>query len=530
MIKREHRYGSLVFDRDAIVRAALRAYVEGVVEGVARFSFPASADPGWTGDLKRGAFYNGDLEGNHDIVAWTEAGIVGLAYELGFGPIEQLGLSVDAVTRGPDDVRGALPGLPDELEPALVMASRMLGEGNHWERRAGVGFWLYGDRVAGTLFDDPTASGASQLAAWGVLRGGRLLPPIARSSHPHNRATVAEYARKDAPVHAVMDAVVDRALKGPTEFTTGEIETLLLPAPDQKALLDAQRSLQKVGITWPGSPDLPKPPSRPRGRDPFMPTPPATPPSVCPRRLGQLFFDRDAIVRAALRAYVENILAWLDPLERHPFAASFVPHWMGDLERGAFSNGDGRGSYEVVAWTETGVVGLAYELGFGPLEQLDLSASAVKGGPDDVRAALPLFPAELEPALVMAVDLLEIGAHGEKLAGVGFWLYGEHVAGRHFHDPGLNLAGVSRLIAWALLKEGRLRRWSDGVYVADLGPKKAAPIHALADAVTARALAGPTELTTDELETLLPTPPKPERLLDAQRMLQKVGITWPGSP
>jgi hypothetical protein len=40
----------------------------------------------------------------------------------------------------------------------------------------------------------------------------------------------------------------------------------------------------------------------------------------------------------------------------------------------------------------------------------------------------------------------------------------------------------------------------------------------------------PTELTTDELATLLPTPPEPERLLHAQRKLQKVGITWPGSP
>jgi hypothetical protein len=36
---------------------------------------------------------------------------------------------------------------------------------------------------------------------------------------------------------------------------------------------------------------------------------------------------------------------------------------VGDLKRGAFSNGDGRGSYEVVAWTEAGVVGLAYQLG-----------------------------------------------------------------------------------------------------------------------------------------------------------------------
>jgi hypothetical protein len=56
------------------------------------------------------------------------------------------------------------------------------------------------------------------------------------------------------------------------------------------------------------------------------------------------------------------------------------------------------------------------------------------------------------------------------------------------------------------------------------------PIQAIVDAVTGRALTGPTELLPDELATLLPTPPDPERLLGAQRMLQKVGITWPGSP
>lgn len=90
------------------------------------------------------------------------------------------------------------------------------------------------------------------------------------------------------------------------------------------------------------------------------------------------------------------------------------------------------------------------------------------------------------------------------------------------------MVGVPRLHAWGFLQEGRLRRWSEGVCVADLGPKTAAPIHALADAVTDRALAGPTELTADELATLLPTPPDPERLLGAQRLLQKVDITWPG--
>ncbi len=34
----------------------------------------------------------------------------------------------------------------------------------------------------------------------------------------------------------------------------------------------------------------------------------------------------------------------------------------------------------------------------------------------------------------------------------------------------------------------------------------------------------------DELATLLPEPPDPERRLAAQRRLEQVGITWPGSP
>jgi hypothetical protein len=79
-------------------------------------------------------------------LAWTESGVVGLAFEIGAGAIEQLALSPDAVTGGPDDVRGALPGLPDELEPALVRAAGMLGVGpEHGQLDAGVGFWLHGD-------------------------------------------------------------------------------------------------------------------------------------------------------------------------------------------------------------------------------------------------------------------------------------------------------------------------------------------------------------------------------------------------
>ncbi|MFT3768438.1 MAG: hypothetical protein QM820_23565 [Minicystis sp.] len=270
MIERNHRFGRLVFDRDAIVRAALRAYVEAIVANLPNsLSFAACNVPRWTGNLQRGAFYNGDGCGAYDVVAWTEAGVVGLAYELGFGPLEQLGLSVDAVTGGPDDVRGALPGLPDELEPALVMAVGMLGVGpEHGQRDAGVGFWLRGDHVAGTLFDDPTLLGVRRLAAWGLLHNGRLLPVC----DPRTATIAAERARTtDAPLHAIVDAVTDRRLAGPTELTTDEIATLIPKPPDPDRLLGAQRGLQKVGITWPGSPELPELP--PKGPNPFLPKP-----------------------------------------------------------------------------------------------------------------------------------------------------------------------------------------------------------------------------------------------------------------
>ena len=267
MIERKHRrYGNLVFDRDAIVRAALCAYFEGIFSNgpPRRLSFPACNDARWTGDLRRGAFYNSGGDADYNVVAWTEAGVVGLAYQLGFGPIEWLDLPVSAVTGGPDDVRGALPGLPTELEPALVLAAGMLEKGeNHGERQAGVGFWLHDDRVAGTLFEDPADAGASQLAMWGLLRGGRLLPTLALSRHPDNMAALAEAARRDAPIHALMDAVVDRRLRGPTELTPEELAMLV---PGSGRLLGAERMLQKAGITWPGSPEIPpeEPPTWPQ--------------------------------------------------------------------------------------------------------------------------------------------------------------------------------------------------------------------------------------------------------------------------
>jgi hypothetical protein len=245
---------------------------------------------------------------------------------------------------------------------------------------------------------------------------------------------------------------------------------------------------------------------------------------------GRLVFDRDAIVRAALRAYVETNLANLDPRKRHRFAVAFRAVWTGDLQRGAFNNDDACGDYEVVAWNEAGVVGLAYSLGCGPIEQLDLEIDAVTGGPDDVRGAVLGLPAELESAFVMAVGTLYTAKmhQGEKLAGVGFWLHGDKTGGSFFQFEDPTLAwGATRLAAWGLLQGDRLpRAHSRSVDKVRFAPE-AAPIHAIVDAVTARALVGPTELTRDEFATLCPMPPNPQHLLHTQQALQKVGITLP---
>ncbi len=268
MVTRVTPFGRLEFDRDAIVRAALRAHVEGLVAQLPNcLSFPAADDGGlWTGNLKQGMLANSDGCGNNDVLAWTEAGVVGLAYELGAGPIEQLGMTPETVTGGVDDVRGAVPGLPPELEPAFLMAagrlhkSAYLHNGEMYvERLGGVGFWLHGDRVGGLLFDDPSALGGNRLAAWGLLHNGRLLPlSCAPFYYPEPGHIVKDHARpQDLPLHALIDAVTDRALKGPTEFTTEELATICPTPPDPKRLLDAQRELQKVGITWPGSPEIP---------------------------------------------------------------------------------------------------------------------------------------------------------------------------------------------------------------------------------------------------------------------------------
>jgi hypothetical protein len=510
------------FDRDSIVRAALRAYIEASLYEVGRLSIPSCDNGRWEGDFECGAFLNADLVPSYNVVAWNEVGVVGLGFEAFRGPLEQFDLAMDAATNGPDDVRGAVPDLPEELESVFVRAVGLLDTNEEFDvKLASIGFWVLGERVGGTLFSATHhwTHGAVPLGAWGLLNGSRLLRTC--SDEIHNEPDKPE----EVPVHEVIDAVLDRMTKGPTELTPAELEILLRPAPDPKELLRTQRMLQQVGITWSGSPEIPVEPPEPRSRDTGYLNPPTT--SVHTRNPEyRTYLDRDSIIRAALRAYIESVFAKVDPLNRHPFAALFTPRWTGDLKQGAFRSTDESGSYEVLAWSEAGVVGLAYEKGYGPVEHLELPITDVKGSLDDVRIAVTEMPRDLEPTLVMAVGLLDIGAHGEKLASVGYWLHGELVGGslyEYYHQK-----GKDRLRAWGRLKKGQLRRWYQNSYVLDLGRTKAAPIQALVDALTERALVGPTELTADEIAILLPTPPDPEKWQTARQMLQLVGIAWAG--
>ena len=521
------RFGRVFFDRNTIVRAALRAYVETALHGIARYEFPAYDWVEWKGNLERGALSHVRNWDAYVVVAWTETGVVALAFD-GWGPIQHRTLPPDAVTGGPDDVRWALSGLPDALEPALVLATSTLGVGcDHGERSVGGGFWIHGDRMGGRLFEDPENCAAHWLIAWGLLHKGRLLPLCCEANFLRPGKVVVNHARpQDAPAHAIIDAVVDRRLKGLTEFTPAELETLLHPALDSNQVLGVQRTLQEIGITWPGSPNLGSWTPQ-RWLNSFTAQEYVGPPYLT-QYFGPILFNRNAIVRAALRAYVERILAPLDPLARHVLTACVVPKWTGNIQRGAFFNGDGCGNYDVVAWTDAGVVGLAYKRGAMPIEQ--------PGG------ALPGLPAELLPALESAAGLLDVGAHGEKLASIGFWLHGDRTGGTLFDDP--TLPGAGRLVAWGRLErivpwgtldetgKGRLPLSGDRDLAAlaiMLARTLAFPIHALIDAVTDRAIQGPTELLSDELATLFPTPIDPDERHRAQSMLEKAGVTWRSS-
>lgn len=259
MVTRVTPFGRLTFDRDAIVRAALRAHVEDAVAQLPNRLGIHSVDQGvWTGNLQRGTLYNDNGSGDYEVIAWIEGGVVGLAHELGWGPISQLGLTPETVTGGVEDVRGAVPGLPDELEPAFLMAAGKLETRAdvqngvfYRERMAGVGFWLHSDCVGGSFFVDRMANGADRLAAWGSLEGNRLPGVWCGQVQPFTPDPPLI-----VPIQAVIDAVTDRAWKGPTEFTPDELATICPTPPEPKRLEYARYRLQQVGVRWPGLPDV----------------------------------------------------------------------------------------------------------------------------------------------------------------------------------------------------------------------------------------------------------------------------------
>jgi len=249
-VARCHPLGYLVFNREAIIRAAFRAYVEVTLAYLdPRQCHPIPPDCGqtWTGDLQRGALA-GDMT-----VAWNEAGVVGIVFESRWRSSASLeSLPEGPVATNPDDVRSVVPDLPDELLPALEMACGLIDQRHHIET-ARVGFWLCGDRMGGTLFDTPIDEvWWWRLAKWGRIGRGRLLPAYSG----HTEKITEDTFRAYAPFLAVVDAVVDRRLRGPTELLPDELATLFPVPIDMDVLVIGQRELRKVGITWPGSSEM----------------------------------------------------------------------------------------------------------------------------------------------------------------------------------------------------------------------------------------------------------------------------------
>lgn len=263
--------GPLTFDRDALTAAALHAFIESALTRLdphRRLPFHGHAESTWDGDLQHGAVFLGNGQGDYQVLGWNPAGVVGFAFELGFGPQEEFGLEPDAITGGPDDVRHAVAGLPAALDSALVKASAQLltDDSRLGERLASVGFWVDANEVGGSLFDEPEHPGARVLRGWGLLESG-VAPGSARDA---NAEIASAQALESASLVKVIDDVFARARLGPTELTTEELEVVFEgPPPHADELVPARRALAQAGITWPGSPPIP--PLVPQGRSPFLP-------------------------------------------------------------------------------------------------------------------------------------------------------------------------------------------------------------------------------------------------------------------
>ena len=156
---------------------------------------------------------------------------------------------------------------------------------------------------------------------------------------------------------------------------------------------------------------------------------------------GPRTFDRDTIVGAILYSAIAAATVhyhWRAPLWDAPWDVL----WSGDRTRGEALLDNLEGDTAAVAWDAAGLVALEFELGFGPLEALNLRADAITGGPEDVRRAVAGMPEALEDAFQRAARLLYAGNHGELSATAGLWIHGDDVACSNDgtpHTPGLGI-------------------------------------------------------------------------------------------
>lgn len=236
------------FDPDTIIAGAIGS---ALLVAVAR-AFEDSSVPGtWvecdlSGDRSKGSFVGGDGEGNVSVLAWEGRALVAFEYRLGFGPAQQLDRSPDALTRGPEDVRGFVPGMPAELEGVFQRAAALLRDGPDGAPAASAGLWVTPESIGCSVFgaNDDYVPGR-EILRWGVGPDDE----ICDDESVDDAAGAAAATRAEA----VIDDLASRAGPGRTTLTKEEAAAILATgsAPRSGGLERMKSLFAAVGFDWP---------------------------------------------------------------------------------------------------------------------------------------------------------------------------------------------------------------------------------------------------------------------------------------
>lgn len=238
-----------------------------------------------------------------------------------------------------------------------------------------------------------------------------------------------------------------------------------------------------------------------------------------------LHFDTREIVDGAIVSYLVSLVAWA-------FDGSGLWNvWheidlVGDRTSGSLDFGDGEGNSGVLAWEGDNLVAFEFQLGFGPIEEADLTD--VTGGPEDVRALLPGLPDELEPLFQRAARRLRPGSEGELSASAGLWLTRDDVGCSVFERRDSPVPGEA-ILRWGMGGGPGANPASDSDEEGSDDEESSGDVGAPLVALFARLLPRlPVELSADEAALIVGAgKPRSGRIEELKKAFGAVGIRWP---